>query len=623
MAAPTTKDIYAHKVLTAQAFDGSWTERENMMALVTSFGTTKAVGRGSFELVYGDYGKAGTIDTYAIPAIAGHYIKVEYDGDDVWWGVLGPNQVRPGGPDSNHGVIGYQAEHILGILDRQFPCRGLEVSDGHVAHTGPLLPFNVLPGGDMDTADDVTNGCRLHHRDGTGTYWTAYHVIRTLLTLFANRFVDPYTGHATGITWELTSSANLTWQVPPFNPNGKSILEIINLLCSQDRGVVIRVSSVDAVTDTVYLTAYNCARRSVTIGSSSWSAATPENVNFDTDAEEWKDPEIHVAPRPYDAVYAYGARPWVGLSLWYQQGNSASSIVPDGWTYSDTPSECQGSEDVWHRFKIADDWDGRQYNKSGLTVGIRSNLETAGILPTGYASWTADIPAPSQLELTANVPASIGWGTSESGPRQGGVVVISDNAGKWRLFPISIRCGHGFIHLGTDRRSAAMLKAMLASGDNTMVVTVGAREWCPITVATCQATPVRDVHTVLTREVPSAELWEMIDGTVKGINTSGALVTYSADDTIRDDVPELQKLVAMNAAHITEGGGAIRFTLDGEIKVPTTTWFPPGKLIATATATGIGFTPYAVVQTVIWNWTSANFGTTWEAIPRRPGSRRR
>lgn len=616
MTTPTVK--VAHRCEVASTFaDAEWVEVPDLECVQIAEGGTQAVGQGAFTLRYGTKGFGGTVEEIPYEDLKGQYVRVVHEAlTDVilWHGVLESESFAPASPASAaRGEVAISARHILGLLDQFFPVRAIEAGGETDQMTiGPFPPFNEGGIGNMSAADDAVLGVRLFDRGDSAEPWTAYHAIRTLLKLAATDFRIGYATTLPGPIWTIESD-NLSWTLPEIAPHGKSVAEVINLIANPQRGLFCRLKSV--ADDTLTLEVVSTGAVAVTIGDTTLPAATPVALSLDDDPT--LQTEVSASPAAYDCVYAFGDRPYLGITLWYLRDDEADPqtcpLLPDGWDPDDQPTPTAEDDRVWRSFRLNPDWNGTSYDS--VFSGLPNRIEAEDALPDGLIDW-GDTAMIAPAELTTDTPAGKGWVWDPAGQRQDGLVVIGNTGYGWRLLKMKFVCKKDRVLFGADRKDAHLLRALLASSENTLLLTCGIRAWSPLCCAAIPGTYVRERPTVLSIDRKDLGYWAIMPKCVTGV-TAGVLDVVTLGQVIRDDTADLQRFAAQAAQQICAPRGSLTYRVHGVIDATT---HPPGTLIDPLTVNGRTVHINAILAQRSWHF-GAIYGTRYDARPRPPGMR--
>lgn len=638
-----TRDVAAVLVQTARGWPASndgWTTQEDLTALHASEGAGTVLGDA--QLVQDTGLQVRPNDTTAVTlgmlpnrnpgaglaSLAGQWVRLLVEDvagpvrvagvnySPLWHGVIVRPSRSPDGAGDRQAAAGGEASwtcHGLGdALDRIYCWGGYEWHQGQVVDTGLPLVFNAMAGGDRSSVPRTLNGASvyLHERSAPGTPWRARDVIEFVLAAYANPRLPGAAGQGSGLRWVLGTGASLlAYEVERLDIAGHTVAQILNRLIHPGRGLTWRIT---VAGDTATIVVTSTTRTAVTVGPVTITAATPTTV--DLTGNLWIDrPEITEDIDWYDWIGLYGARPWSAITLWYKAGDTNSSLIPDGWVEADAIVANDPTKDhVWRRFKINPAWLGQQYNLPGQGIANTIPYDESGT--NGTRTFGGPVPSPAGLELTRELPYGLGLTTSKDGPRHKPLVIIGKD-GEWADLSQQIEVtpgdGRATIVLGQSSAFASGLRARLQSGTATLLVTVGIREWQPLTVAWKRPgeTP-RDLPRVLVRREPSCEQWATLQGTVTGVATGGASLTTATYQVIRNDLARLQGILALLVSRYGGQGGSLSYRIDGSLSRSTT--LAPGAMIDADMGEGEQLLG-AVITRRRWDFTFERYGTTIDA----------
>ncbi|MEY2688928.1 MAG: hypothetical protein RL375_3126 [Pseudomonadota bacterium] len=479
------------------------------------------------------------------------------------------------------------------LLARTYTSRGWELNHNSalIVEPGYLPAFNAIDGADRALAPEA-DGYYVHDRRGTGIPWTAHQIADLLLRRGMQSDLPGAPAGVNPIRWRLDPASGGDYTPETLDLHGASIAECMDRLFSAKRGLTWRV------------TVSNGYAQVLAIDLDAAGSA------LDTEADlGWTSPTVQERRDGYDYVLVSGARPMVGITLWWKRGEAGGSIEPDGWDpdTADAALDAALLEDVagkpydrpeWRRFKLRSAWDGSQYDGTpggSSTVGLRNILVDPNTYapPDGDRYWLAPIPPPAALTIERAGPAGQGFTTDAVGPRQS-PIVIAGAADRWedlsqdcRPTPVGGKLlgerndnGTSVLVLGESAADADRLRAAVST-DGSVLITIGVREWAPLQ---CAWAAPSDAWSVLSPRVyhlrrPNIEQWLCLAGCVTGITSGGGLDTVASQLDIRDDVPTLQQIRDQLAVRFGRAITAATITRQGGI---LTTW-SPGQMISDLT----------------------------------------
>jgi len=530
-----------------------------------------------------------------------------------WHGYIARVPRRDGGnADDAIGIQTLVCEGLEGLLDRAMIDGCIEDYDGAEVNPGFCHPVNGIPGGDMGTSAG-TLGVRNFDLE-SGTPWTATEWVRAALKWFGEPLVPPYSSRITGPPWQLDASTLLDFTAQTAAFDGKTVAEVLNYYCNPtSTGLGWRVV---VESDVPKIRVSSTARAAITVGGATHPGASTTAVDFDDD-EFFENPSVDIEQLPFAAVTGTGARPWVTMSLGWDKDAATGEILPDGWTTGQDPSDEAGKTRRWRVWRIASGWKGTMYGQTDN--GLRHQLAaTSGDAPDGTRGYVADVPHPRGLVLSTRLPAGEGWTTSASGNREKAVVVVH-NGSSWITFATTIAVDGDRIILGSSAQDARKLRAAMAASGTELVVTLGVREWAPLTVSYVSSPDDwgRELPAIYRHRQERLEQWVILANTVKGV-ASGALdLVGSSDQSVRDDTAVLAQTVAQHAAALAQRVGQVAFATRGKIS----TDYPPLTVLDPITTGGEAETIGAVVTSRKKHYRADRYRTEWRAVIGSPGIR--
>jgi hypothetical protein len=292
-------------------------------------------------------------------------------------------------------------------------------------------------------------------------------------------------------------------------------------------------------------------------------------------------------------VVAVGARPLIGITLWYDASDANSALIPYGWEDNDVAAEgtidraslraCGLGDDTapitWAQFRINPSWDGRGWN-AAVGIGLRSQLGA-----DGSRGWAASHPPVAALEFTSSFPGPDGArpaftavtydDTAFEELSVGAPKCIGDRTGAARDLPA------GIIILADTPAGAA---ALAERRSQTFLVTVGVREWAPIQAWALRSVGDRGAPPRL-RTVQRTEARQMmvLPKTVIGPSPTvpGTLLLDTDGTTYQNDTAQLATLAADALVHLGVDRVAASWTWRGKIRTDR----QPGDLVGSVQAT--------------------------------------
>lgn len=505
----------------------------------------------------------------------------------------------------------------LGILlARTYTTRGWEVDgDATIAiDPGYLPPFNAYPAGDR-TASAWDTGYYIHDRRGGSTSkWTSFQVAELLLRRGMAADIVGAPG-ATAIPWRLDSASASAgdYTVDTLDLNNRTVAECMDMLFGAKRGLTWRVTTSGGFAQVLVC---DLAAAGTAIDSTADLA--------------WRDPKIQERRDGYDWVEVTGARPLVGITLWYKADHTQCPLIPDGWTPGSSANsalttaaaaELGGTpydRPEWRRWKLNPLWTGSQYdgsNAGDATKSLRNLLSDpdSPAPPNGTRYHRAPIPPPAALSIERDCPAGLGFVATAAGPRQP-PVVIAGKSGTWQDMstecrPVPVAGTHSsdrsdqgsvVLMLGDTAEDAIALRDACGS-DGYVLVTIGVREWAPLKAA--WAAPLDSWSSLSPRVYalrrPQIEQHLCLAGCVTGITNATTLAVLSAQLDTRDDVTKLQTIRDQLAVRFGRAIVGASITYQDGIE---TTWHP-GAVCSSMTFVDGEVTPVDMPCTeVLYDW---------------------
>lgn len=639
MAIPVVP-VVTHLVETATAF-GTWTEAAALECTSASEGAGQVIGEATLRQRYGVLRLPGETGQPALVAPAdylGKWVRITYDGDPIWHGyVTTATDADDGG---GNGMQTIRCAGLAGVLDGIWIKDGWErkiTSGGDVAvYMDSMPPVNAIPGGDCSAGTYTVNGrsCHVFARSGEDNLdtdaikWTAYNLVQYMLVAYGNPY-DPVGEYWNGsIEWAISDPDNcLAYKVDSADFNGFKLLDAINTLISPRRGLTWFLS-VSGSTATINVRSISPVSISSPDGytlpacsdtaSPDLSGLSPDEVSvtYDTSSE-------------YDYIEVIGARPWVTITLSYYYNETGGGSLIKGWTAEAETAwdggASAGTGHVWQRFLVAGYWTGAQMGSTD--TGIRWDLMPAtGTVLTGERKFSAGGESlnPQALEFTRDLPASQDFGSLRTGPRQtplalasyGGYIEDLGGASGSDIpatitKSLEVQATPGAILIGTGGEDQEDVSRIL--GDNTdtvLIVTLGVREPSPLKVAWLRPSGQwrRDFPRTLTVHMPECEQWVILKDTVTGF-TGGTLDKASADEVLRDDLPQMQQALALLRSYYSVPAVLLSYKIRGEIQTDDDS--RPATLIESVS---LSSTRQPDVNSVItrraWDFTEDGFGTS-------------
>lgn len=655
----TIRAVYGHLVQTSPDFS-TWTTRDRIICSECSEGAGQVVGSASMYAPFGTIRQPGSSGSPSsatpLTGLVGLWVRVLItDGTGsiniggttysaLWHGIIDAESITDngGGNGSQSWICAGIAAHLGRVNLTAAWSLAYDYTGAASAWPTTRVPtFNApdstgLISSSSTTIDGTAGQGLFDNLAGTpwgitANKWSAKYALEMLL-LQHGRYQSPSTAAwAGGLSWALSAGTLLDWDMPATDLNGMTMLDAVNAIINQRRGLIWRVTVSGAVA-TIYV--MSIAAASITQGSFTLAAATNTATPNLTAIDAANVNLLEDQTNTYDVIRVIGERPWVGITIAYDPNGPPAEVggLQKGWTTTqettwDTAPD-KTTDGVWRSFRLGLKFGGAGYAGAGLT-GLRQKLTVSGEDYTGARTFSTTEYGPiSLVDLLPELPCGEGITSSPAGPRQN-AMAFWKAAGQteWTDLQQSDILGRnlniskcpGAIHLGTpDRKSIKSGSEQQENKFNlestgVLAVTLGMREPDPLIVSWSRSSASwpRSNPRVLVYSMPSAEQWVLLKDTVIGIS-AGALVKNGADTVIRDDVPEMQSTLAFLRAYYSEPSRSLSWSTIGYIDFSyLSVDAAPGALVTTATL-GIGArTINAVVTRRTWNLTSEGIGTSY------------
>jgi hypothetical protein len=599
----TAANALPHKVFFATEY-GNWTEVPEVQAATAKIGVNTLMG--SAELVTwsgsGRYpGSTGPAGAMSPIDLLDKWVRIqifsESDDDflDCWFGAAENVTAhdRGDGYDLTIGCVG-----IAGALAKQIVTDGWEVSADLTGSQiiGFAPAFNRIPGGDRSAT--ATSGIYLFDRRG-GSFLTGVEVwtIKQALDYLLNFFTA-------GPAWTLVDiDGQLDVPMPEFDPNGRSIFDILNEVCGQRRGLVWYADSDGATCQVVV--------RSTVAGALGAETADLTGQLIDSVVI------ITDTGSTYDEIIAEGAAPWSCATLVYA-GDSGDSLEP-AWTSAQETAWENGdrvdTESVHRAFRVRSAWTGTQAGETTFGLAEVRTVDGSGQL-TGARTFSAtNPPLASAYQLTADTPAGLGWTTAPDGVRTAAMAWVEDGGGLFDACAATDEGGLGWsltvsgdtVTIGTAKEQA-VLAEIFANGGK-LYVTVGIRLQRHIAVSWVAAVLPRTGHRrTLKLTLPSYEQWRIEPQTWRGLDGGMPDKSGTSPLIVRDDTPDLASIVARARRWYESFITSVSFREHGIIDPAI---YGIGRRMATVVVSGSPALPVGTVVTQkAYTFTEDGYGTS-------------
>lgn len=640
------------------ATDGDWDEQPLMDPISASEGAGQIIGEALIEQVLGNALQPGATSGGMVATVASlvrRYCRLlKRDGagpitlsdgltySEFWWGTIEDAEL-----DDTARKKTWRCNGIAGVLASIFLLSGVEVpgpwtAPPNTSDCGFLPLFNGVLTGDMSSATYTINGQTVHIFDrynSSATPWTANEALKFLLATYAQPTLPGGTTAYGALSWVLDDSLGaLTYRVEAgLNLNGATLLDAVNYLINPRRGLTWRVS-VSGTTATI--TVCSTMASAITVGAYTLPASTQQ---FDVDTTDLWMTGLRLretASTMMDVIMVAGAHPRTAISVGYGDPGDAGrtgKLFDAGWTGSqqtgsDPDNPTPYTEDVHRRLVIHKGWTGEQYDDSSIGIpadmavsaaadasygwggltGVRTY--TAGGTPGTAPAWT--------LSLDGHLPVPAGYDLSSfAGPfditkAELAPLVFVGVGSAWKDYSnkVSVRIEQSppAVSIGHTASDRKFIRDELAAKD--LVVTLSVRESHPLAVSWVNdpTTWPSDVPRMLLIQIPTAELWTILEGTAVGIDPGilPTLTTMLADVVVRDDRPYLREVLALARAWYGSAAVEGEYAELGAIDIDPAS--APGALIGNVTTMNDGVkAANANVTRRSWNFRELQQQTKW------------
>jgi hypothetical protein len=647
--ATASRTVKGHVVQTSSDFS-TWTTQARIRCDECSEGAGQIVGHASLSAYIGTGripGATGAPATMAlITGLVGKWVRVliEESGGSITVGSLDYNPLW-------HGII--DAERLNdqggGLGSQEWMCSGLEadlarrcVMDGWIevtkgdgtklaGHYNRAPPFNDPRGysGASTATYSLDGGPAIKLPALGGADLTAKELLQNVLSTHADWW-DPATNTwTTMVTWSLTAGTLLDYKAPTIEPQGQTVLDILNFCANPRRGLTWR-KTVSGTTCTITI----LSTAAVAIGSlaAATDTSTPDLTSiWSSDVSLTEDQSA-----TFDRIDIAGGKVWTGLSMAYDPANGTAqrqSLI-QGWTAGEETAWSAGTgtinDKVWRTFTVNPKWDGRTYADDAK--GMPNGFSLTGSDYTGTRTFTAlstaGIPT-ALVDATTALPCGEGFTNDLTGPRQdalafwkakGSSVWVdlqsSPDVGRQISVdgpPISVSVGSAH-HSTTDLdKSQQLQNKMNLETSGVLVVTVGVIEANPLRVSWTRSSGSwpRGIPRTLLVSMPTCEYWQVIGSTVTGV--SGGSLTTTANLVMRNDLPKMQAALEFCRAYYAEPARALSWTDRGSIEYAYGSGAPaPGALVTTATLGTGATTINAIITRRTWRLSEESYGTAYQ-----------
>jgi hypothetical protein len=381
---------------------------------------------------------------------------------------------------------------------------------------------------------------------------------------------------------------------------------VLSDLCGAKRGLSYFATVSGA---NIVVSVGSAVTESISAGGFTLPAATPASVDL-ADDPEISGVQVSVDDTGrYDLIELHGEQPWCMVTL-----STGTSLEPHWEAAEETLwNEIPGqrlARRVHREWRIRGTWTGVTYLGSD---GVRNLPEVGGgFFSLGYngnISWnsSADAVHPQSLELTQQLPETIGQGAYYGDYGSDDLLVIAGSGSTWEEKPwrASVESEPARVILD-DGNNGTDIAAAINAGLG-ILVTVGIREPRPLIVSHLIDDGFTSPLRHLVQRIPGIEQWRIVPGAVTGVLNTGALRTATGYFR-RDDLPVLQRRAALAAAwygqpQVTaqwaDGNGLAAFQAyaHGSLLELSCGWDFPGPLqVRTVTCRAVGGYWQTIIQ---------------------------
>ncbi len=651
--------VKSHQVQTSPDFS-AWTTQATIRCTECSEGAGQIVGTASLLRYIGTVREPGVHTAPAsqtpLTGIVGLWVRVlieevggavtinSVDYAVLWYGIVDAERIvdMAGGDGIQSWTCAGLAAHLTRVGAMEAWCDAVDYTGAYSAFPTLVAPtFNDKDSqgirSDARTAsiDGVT--CKIFDAFGAtawnaATAWTAKEALEAILSANGRWRSPTGTTFSGGLTFVLSAGTLLDWTLPTLDINGMTVADMVNAVISPRRGLSWRLT-VSGSTATINVRSISAS--AITVGATTLPAATDTATPTLTDRFIQDVELLEDQTGTYDHIRVVGCRPWVGITIGYDPAGPPAEVgsLQKAWTTTQETAWNSAAgpttDSVWRSFRLGLKWAGDTFDNAGAS-GLRQALTLSSGDYTGARTFSSTAFGPtSLLTLETKLPCSVGFGTDKAGPRQecmafwmpSGQTTWYDLQAESAITSrsISIEECPAVIHLGHADRSAnksdsqQQVNKYNISTAGKLAITIGMREIDPLVVSWTRSSgswPRTNPRT-LTVQMPQAEQWYIVAGTVTGVS-AGALTKQSSSQTIRDDTPLMNSWLAFLRAYFGEPARQIQWsnigTIDHAYGSGATA---PAALVTTATL-GIGSrTVNAVVTRRLWRLTDQGFGTTY------------
>ncbi len=538
-----------------------------------------------------------------------------------WWGRITREDRNPDGAIGAKvagGQVSWLAIGIASALDNLYLREGWvkNVAGTGIVDPGYLPPFNALAGGDRSssTFSVGVETCYVHDLTGitSGNLWSARQILDLILAGGARPRLNPDLA-VSGWRWVISDPLGcLDYEPETIDLGSMTVLNALNVLVNPRRGLTWKLS---VSNDTATITIHSGSSEPITVGTFTLPASDT-TASLDAVDNPWLE-GLSIArddSMVFDAIEVRGAHPWVGITGEYDGTPIASlqkgfdSGAEGLWTADDRESL---TDDVYRRFEVTPAWNGEQHDG---TAGLRNAMAIASSgSDYGVGGYTgershetsASYLAPAfMISAERMLPASVGFSSLRLGARQPPVVVFFDGVDYYedvsQAFQVEVEGPPLAVRLDDGQRGNDIFARLDVTGAQ-LLVTIGVREIQPLRVS-WQRDPGEwpgGIPRVKLIELPTAEQWIILAGTVTGADPEdGTLLTQATDLVIRDDLPQLRSVLALARARYSVPAYTASWTNRGILDIAAT--FAPGVLLTSVVQADVATGIYSVITRRSW-----------------------
>lgn len=612
-------EVLAQRAAVWPATDAGWTNEGLWLPQTADEGAGLIVGNARILEYYGN-----ALKSFAVPAATpvapstsrcGQFVRLLKRNDATGTVTIGLNQYDPfwwgklaeRGLDDEDGIATYTAHGIGVLLDQIQISGGLEIPGAWTGPTNYTIPgrvpaFNAGKKGNRSASTGTVNGRTVYLFDryvASPAFWTARQALDYLLAMFGQPRLSDGTilAHRGALSWVISDpSSALGFTLDEIEIHGLTVWEVVNRIVSARRGLDFRIT-VSGTTATI--TVRSTVRTAVTVGgytlpANGLAAALDLSTGVAYAGLALREDHSQVA----DVVRVEGGRPWYAVTVGYKEGGGSTRLLGQNWTGGTgaTIGEGNDAEPVWRSFRINDNWEGAQYDPTGVGGdGIAFQLTLTSVLTaanglggyTGARTYAAggsrDTPPARALSATRYLP----WNQGVSGVPSS-VDPTKPFAAPLLFLGVGARAGGRWIdisatrhlrideqpialHIGSSAQDAEDLKYSVSGYGYELSATIGVRIDPPLTVS-WQRDPTTwpaDTPRVRHVQVPQAEYWAIAPNTILGVDaaTTNQITSGVTVVVLRNDTPVLEAVLAAARAWYGVSAWELSYRKRGDIDI--------------------------------------------------------